>query len=260
MPAVLTKPEIRAALEVGGRLAGDGEMPDPVGWADLTARPDATVAAVAERLAKGRTPRRGQVFRWPKEKGGYRPMAWIDPLDQMAYRATVGRLVPAIAASVDPTAVLSARVKVRPPRWELEGWGKAIGERRTRGAQMLEEHPVMGMMDVEDFYPSVTRRALEDTLGSLPLHPPTFEWVLGWLDELATVSGIKGLPTGHQPSQVLANGLLVPGDQLLSSLRVPFLRYVDDTWMFLDHEDEFEAIREVYGRQLDTIDLRLNPS
>jgi hypothetical protein len=84
MPEVLTKAEIRASLVVGGRLASEGEMPDPVGWVDLTSRPDETVAAVVERLAKGRTPRRGQVFRWPKEKGGYRPMAWIDPLDQLA--------------------------------------------------------------------------------------------------------------------------------------------------------------------------------
>jgi len=73
MADVLTAGEIRASLEVGSRLSEGGEMPDPVGWVDLRTRPDETVAAVRARLRAGRTPLRGQVFRWPKETGGLPP-------------------------------------------------------------------------------------------------------------------------------------------------------------------------------------------
>lgn len=146
---------------MGDRLAGTGEMADPMSWADLRAQPEATVATVAARVASGRTPRRGQVFPWPKEKGGYRPMAWLDPLDQLAYRGAVGRLVAPIVASVDGSAVLSARVSCQPPRWELEPWRRGVAERRLRAAQMLDDHAVMGVMDVKNFFPSVTRAALE---------------------------------------------------------------------------------------------------
>ena len=257
---MLTRTEIRKSLEVAGPLSGDCELSDPVAWADLLAHPEATTRAVQARLADGRSPHRGEVFRWPKEAGGYRPMAWLDPLDQMIYRGTVGRLLTPIAASVDDTSVLSSRVVSQPPGWQLERWRKPIGERRRRGLEMLVDHKVMGMLDVRNFFPSVTRKALEDTVGVLPIHQPTFDFVLDWLDELNEVSGIGGLPTGHQPSHVLANGVLVPCDDLLSSLGVPFVRYVDDTWFFVDSCDEFEEIVEAYGRLLSDVGLKLHPT
>lgn len=258
--AVLTNPEIRAALDVAGSLAGAGDLPDPVGWVDLRSSDDATVAAIRHRLETRLTPQRGQVFRWPKEKGGYRPMAWIDPLDQLAYRGVVGRLVSPIAASIDSTKVVSNRVVAKPPSWKLEPYGKAVRERRRRGVEMLGDHPVLGLIDVKNFFPSVRRPALEANLGSLPVHGPTFEWLLDWLDELADVSGIKGLPTGHEPSQVLASGLLVDCDKVLSDLGVPFMRYVDDTWMFLDWVSDYEPILDRYKAELGTLDLEVNPS
>jgi hypothetical protein len=260
MASVLTNTEIRAALEIGGPLAGRTELADPVAWADLCADPDATAKVVRSRLDTGRTPHRGQVFRWPKEKGGYRPMAWLDPLDQTILRGIVGRLATPIAASVDDSAVLSARLTTRSSKWELEPWGKAIAERRRRGLALLEQHPVMGLMDVKEFFPSVRRKAIEDTIGTLPVHAATFEFVLDWLDELSEVSGIKGLPTGHEASRVLANGLLVPGDDLLSSLGVPFLRYVDDTWFFVDQPSEFFTISDKYREVLAGLGLELHPT
>lgn len=76
------------------------------------------------------------------------------PPDQLVYRVVVGRLVTPIAASVDDSAVLSARVVSPPPGWRLEGWGKPIGERRLRGQEMIADHPVTGLLDVKDFFPS----------------------------------------------------------------------------------------------------------
>jgi len=80
----------------------------------------------------------------------------------------------------------------------------------------------MGVMDVQDFFPTVGRPALEDTVGALPVHETTFAYTLDWLDELDRVSGIRGLPTGYEPSQMLANGVLMPCDGLLTRLGVPF--------------------------------------
>jgi hypothetical protein len=104
MPSVLTKSEIFAVLEVGGSLAGKSELPDPFAWADLRALPVASTRVIQARLRDGRTPSRGQVFPWPKEKGGSRPMAWLDPFDQMIYRGTVGRLESPAMASIDRTS------------------------------------------------------------------------------------------------------------------------------------------------------------
>src|SRR5690606_15143992 len=130
---------------------------------------DATVAVLARRLEEGRSPRGGEVFRWPKEKGGYRPMAWLDPFDQLAYHGVVGRFAPAVAASIDHDHVLSTRVVGPPPRWQLEHYGKGQAERTKRGLLLLERHPLLGLLDIKRFFPSVRRPALESTLGALPL-------------------------------------------------------------------------------------------
>lgn len=257
--AVLSRGEMRAALEVLGPASASKELPDPVGWADLRHASDATVAVLERRLDEGRTPRGGEVFRWPKEKGGYRPMAWLDPYDQLAYHAVVGRFAPAVAASLDYDHVLSTRVVGTPPRWQLEHYGRAVAERRSRGLALLERHPLLGLLDIKNFFPTVRRPAMESTLGALPLHGPSFAWLLDWLDALDSFWGVRGLPTGFEASQVLASGLLVGCDAMLAALGVPFMRYVDDTWMFLNHPAHFRELRDLYAERLAPLGLELHP-
>jgi hypothetical protein len=257
---MLTSAEIRSSLNVYEADAG-GDIGDPFRWCDFAARPDATVAIVQRRLTEQRTPRHGHVFRWPKEKGAeYRPMAWLDPIDQLTYRASVGRLVPPVAAALDVDSVMSFRLARRHYGWELENWRRGNPVRQARSKELLKTHPVMGAMDIQNFYPTVRRPALEGILGQLPVPERTLGFVLDWLDELETVSTIRGLPTGHDASSVLAHGLLIPLDTMLSRLRVPFVRWVDDTWFFVDDLSEYGAIVEAYGRALSLLGLVLHPT
>lgn len=257
--AVLSRGEMRAALEVLGPASASRELPDPIRWADLLHASDATVAVLARRLDEGRSPRGGEVLRWPKEKGGYRPMAWLDPFDQLAYHGVVGRFAPAVAASIDYDHVLSTRVVGLAPRWQLEPYGKGLAERTKRGLLLLERHPLLGLLDIKSFFPSIRRPALESTLGALPLHGPSVEWLLDWLDSLDAMRGISGLPTGFDASHVLASALLVGCDTMLAELGVPFMRWVDDTWMFLNHPGHFRQLRDLYAERLAPLGLELHP-
>ena len=71
----------------------DGDLPDPIQWRDLKFQPDCVAATVRRRFWEGRTPGDVQVFNWPKDRHGWRPMATMDPFDQVAYRGLVGRNV-----------------------------------------------------------------------------------------------------------------------------------------------------------------------
>lgn len=255
----LTSGEVRASLRAGSNASDGQALPDPHGWIDLCAQEDLTVDVVIDRLAEQRTPMQGHVIRWPKESEEYRPMAWIDPLDQVIYRALAGRLLPMINASIKEDNVLSARLKSPPPQWEFQDWGGLIAERRDRGQAFLRVHPVLGIIDVRHFYPTISPESLEKTLGALPVPHRTFEFVLAWLDQLDKNWGVRGLPIGHDASRVLANGVLAPCDRLLEVEGKPFIRYVDDTWLFLDQSRDFHGLLESYGDELERLGLEVHP-
>lgn len=113
------------------------------------------------------------------------------------------------------------------------------------------------MLDVQNFYPSVRRPALETAIGSLSVPSRTFEGLLDWFDHLAG-RGVEGLPTGHDPSRVLANGLLMRGDMVFTLGGVPYVRYVDDTWSFVHTPDRFLDLVDEYETTLQRLDLTLN--
>ncbi|MGZ4717320.1 MAG: hypothetical protein ACXWCB_11580 [Acidimicrobiales bacterium] len=50
------------------------------------------MAAVVGRRVAERRIGRPHKFDWPKESGGYRPMAWLDPFDQVLLRIAVGQI------------------------------------------------------------------------------------------------------------------------------------------------------------------------
>lgn len=97
-------------------------------------------------------------------------------------------------------------------------------------------------------------------LGDLPVHPATVEFLLGWLDTLASLSEIRGLPTGPDASGILAHAVLIPLDSMLTRLRAPFVRWVDDTWFFVDDLAEYESIIEAYRQELGLLGLELHPT
>lgn len=256
----LTSAEVRASIQV---LAGEKrpDIGDPFQWQDFTSASNDAIAVIQRRLVDGRTPRRGQVFRWPKEKGKeYRPMAWLDPVDQVIYRAAVGRVVHQIAAAVDTESVMSFKLSRRRTGWEMEHWAGRHPARRKRAKELLEQHPLMGAIDVKGFYPSVRRQALETVFERLSVSGSTADFLLGWLDSLDSLSGIRGLPTGPDASGVLAHAVLIPLDMMLNKLGVPYVRWVDDTWFFVDDHFEYEAIIEAYSRELGFLGLELHPN
>jgi len=238
-------------------IDGKGDLPDPVGFADLAARPDTVATMIQDRLRTGRTPLDAQVFRWPKNRKGFRPMAVVDPLDRVAYRAMIARHVEAIAATADRSVVLSSRLAKPAPAWRVEPYAGAIGERRKLALALFEAHGVLATLDILEYFPSVTRSALEAVFGNLDLDAASFQALLDWLDSLHATSAVPGLPIGLGGSEILGNGLLVPGDRTLTGLGMPFLRYMDDTWLFLASEDAFGPSLAAYAATVSSVELGL---
>ena len=111
--------------------------------------------------------------------------------------------------------------------------------------ELLEAHGVLASLDIAEYYPSVGRSALE-TLCRFPVPLPSFGRLLAWLDALHAGSAVTGLPIGPGGSEILGTALLAPGDDLLTRIGLPFLRYMDDTWVFLRSEKQFPPMLEAY--------------
>lgn len=256
---VLTRAEIGDSIATGAELASRGSMPDPRSWEDLVAAKEASIGVIQRRLQEERTPLVSQVFRWPKETGGWRQMVWLDPLDQIIFRGVVGRLIPGIQDHVDRDNVFSSQLEAWPPRWRLVDYRIQTGARREKGLELLERWPVLGLIDIKNFYPSVGLGVLERVLGRLTIDDRSFAFLVGWLRQLKQTYNAPGLPTGHDPSRLLADGILVDCDRVLARTGIPFIRYVDDTWFFIEKIDEFEEVVTRYSEALATIGLEIQP-
>lgn len=229
---LLTRGELGGALRVVPDAVERMDLDDPVAWADLQASADLTVDVAHRRVRSGKTPARAQVFRWPKEQSGWRPLAWLDPFDHLIYWAATGRLVGAIEAGVDRTSVFSARVVGLPPGWKVESWGSAIEARQAGGLTRLEDAGGMGVFDLKNCFTHITTDVLGESFDPMPIEPSSRAWLLSWLGDLHERSGVPGLPMGHQPSHVLANALLCRLDRNFITEGINFGRYVDDIWVF----------------------------
>jgi len=184
-------------------------------------------------------------------------MVFLDPFDQIIYRGIVGRLALPVLASVDSNAVLSSQLDKLPPAWEFRPVGPVVAERRNNALEHLRSHNYMGAVDILRFYQSVPLHTVEDVIGGLPVDAGTLGFLVHWLGQMNDVRHIPGLPTGHEPSRVLADGILARCDTILGS--IPYIRYVDDTWFFIDSQDLYDSVIGEYGQRLHALGLRLQP-
>lgn len=169
MTTTLTRGEFRGSLEVGAELDPYSSLPDPHHWCDLVTRAEEAFQLARRRIAGGRTPLAPQVFRWPKENGDWRHMIWMDPIDQAIYRGSVGRLVLGIQKELQPAAIASSILKAHPPRWQFEHHTKQTAERREMADELFAQSQGLGVLDIKNFYPSVSLDRLPgaDKVGDL---------------------------------------------------------------------------------------------
>jgi hypothetical protein len=117
----------------------------------------------------------------------------------------------------------------------------------------------LATLDVENFFYDVTPTVVARVLAPVRGPGQTKSFLIDWLSRTSAASGSGGLPVGHQPSSVLGNYLLVPADPAVNAANA-WLRYMDDTWTFIEREDHADAIYGAYSQSLAHLRLRVNDS
>ncbi len=258
--SAITRAELASAIEAAPMGVGNPLASDPLEHADYIANANLAMDLIRRRIERRATPREPVAYRWPKDDLSQRAMTHLDPLDEHLFRALAGRFLRQMQARLHPDRVLAAVPKRGRPFWTLERHAGAIRRRTDTAMSWLESGDVecMVALDVENYFYSIQPAVTAASLAELPGPDATRQYLFRWLVDLTKRSGVPGLPVGHDPSQVLANHVLVPADRALG-VTTRWLRYMDDTWIFAESEADGVAAWQAYEHVVTTgLRLRLN--
>lgn len=213
-------------------------MPDFVGLADLARCPDFVAEEVWRRLA-GDGPLSIQLVDFPKPTGGVRPLAIVDPIDEIAMRVAVTPIVHQFQRTLLPE-VYSGRLVKGGPGWFFRRPKTAWAHMRSdlKGRIRSPSFSSLLRTDVASFYPSISTSALHSLAQRMD---PTGKYLsfvgpflARWHGE-----GLDGVPIGPEVSFLLANSLLSPLDDAIATLGYHFARYTDDLLILnIDSRDQ----------------------
>jgi Reverse transcriptase (RNA-dependent DNA polymerase) len=144
--------------------------------------------------------------------------------------------------------------------WTLERFSIAISERRERAQSLLESQRggALGLFDIRNYYPSVTIALLTEVLSALPIPEISVRYLVQWLEHLHDHSEVEGLPIGPDASSLIGNVILSTADDCVEIREKEFMRYMDDTWVFLEDVRSFESLRVAYDGHCRELGLKLN--
>lgn len=259
---MLSDDELWANAVAGARWARTRDLPDPVGWDDITFDPAVTVGVIRGRLADGTAPAAVHCMPLPKPGGdGLRQLTVCDPFDDVVFRSLVGR----VAADIDlalSDGVLSYRLVDFGPGWQTRNHRYGDENRRAEVAEHLSvaDFGGLGMLDVRQYYPSITLDPLASVLSAIGCADADIGGVVSYLRYWQEVWGVQGVPIGPEASGLLGNAFLIPADARLHDLGIPFSRYTDDFRLWLPGATWWPVARDAMLEALASLGLAANPA
>jgi reverse transcriptase-like protein len=257
-----TRGELGASVKAGRRWARTRDLPDPAGWKDFASQPELFWERANARLTSDRFPIRAHVFPLPKPGDGERSLTWLDPFDEAILRVVVGRAAPAIGRACKREVVFSYVLAGSGPGWSTERPAFSNRRRREAATQRLDDQRCSGLgtLDVANYYPTIKPKLLSRVLIELGSPVGAARTIASSLEALRQAGAPSGLPLGFEGSGLLGNAVLVPADEAIHRRKLAVIRYTDDSWVFLEDLDVWQALLQDYAVELNALGLTLNSS
>ena len=198
----------------------------------------------------------------PKKSGLTRPGSILGPIDRLVYQAIVDLIATPAESQLDRGRVFSNTLLRQDPSFQMFesnhlGW--------TKFQQLLNRHctdrrwPYVIKADIASFFERVYQHNIINLLHSAGCPPKAvhfLERVLSaWMEKDS-----HGILQGMFPSDFLGNFSLCGLDADLGDRGVPFIRYVDDIYLFYPSLDEARRGLVELCRTLRNDGLHLNES
>lgn len=258
------QPPVRSDITLGviaaREFAARRDVPDVLGFEDYAGDPAATYDLVRDRLADDALFLDKQLFPLPKPTGGARGLTVMNPVDEFALRAYVGRCSSAVVAATYSDRVLNGLIRRPGPAWFSADFREQSRRRRELQSMLYEDDrtEAVGFFDVKDFFKSCSHHHLVELLWKAGAPK-------GATDRLAEMLRVlfpsgTGLPIGFEGSGPLANLFLDPTDRALLDVGVEFVRWTDDLDVFLTGLDQWPAVHDIVLDRLANVGLEPNNS
>jgi len=257
-----TLKEVSAHIRVGAPWVGDRDLPDLDSWADFGAAPKLVHQRLVSRLANGQCPSVTNTLPLSKPgKAELRNMAWLNPYDELYYRIIVGRVASTVDAALGQD-VYSYRLRDASPAWVTKDARQAFQRRLERGKQLLSDPRchAMAVSDIRNYYPSIKPQILETVLDQTGAPHGAVRLIDRFLRELALRGAPSGLPVGPEASGLLGNIALLGLDDSMAEHVLGHVRYMDDSWLYLQSESEWPEVYDTYSAVVSTLGLEVNRS
>ncbi len=176
----------------------------------------------------------GGPIRWelePKPGGGTRRIARLTPADELAYARAVARVARSVERSRGPATFANGVARVGPAGIAIRAWSPQRARWRRRAARLLADASVVLVTDIRDCYASIRPDVVGARLRGCGAPSDAVDPILRCL-RLFEALGVDGLPVGPAASAVLAEAVLVAGDQALDAAGALYVRWVDDVAVF----------------------------
>jgi hypothetical protein len=247
------------ALKVARSWARSRDLPDPVGYADLAAQPELFHEQLIERIRQHRFPIGAARYPLPKP-GGIRRLTWLDPYDDIGLRVLVGRMTAMLKKACHRDQIFSYPLASTGAGWSTVPYRLAQNHRREHGISLLNDPRcrALGVFDVADYYASIDVELLASQLLEHNAPLGAVSALRATLKHLTESAGVTGAPIGFEGSGPLANLYLLPADDVAAGTRLGFVRYTDDSWLFLRELEAWDDARAEYQARLAELSLRLN--
>jgi len=196
-------------------------------------------ALIQRREFEERLPLRRALVRYPKNfnPSAYRLVTSLDIVDQLAFRIAAGPCARSLAVGL-PASVLAHRTFCDSHGvWRTSHPRNAWRDRRDRTIDALTSSPSAHLlvMDVANYYRTLSQATLTSSMNSLGVSSFGVEVVNGFLNALHDLPGAAGgVPVGPDASAVLGTVGLISVDRLLRD--TTFCRWVDDIWVVVETE------------------------
>ncbi len=240
----------------------DSILPDPLAAKDLVRADGRALAALIQRREfEERLPLRRALIRYPKNlnASAYRVVTSLDIIDQLAFRIAAGPCARAMSVGLSSSVLAHRAICDSHGVWRTSHPRNTWRDRRDRTIEALTSSPSAHLlvMDVANYYPSLTQATLTSSMNLLGVSSFGVEVVNGFLDELHGLPGaVGGVPVRPDASAVFGTVGLISVDRLLHG--ETFCRWVDDIWVVVETETDAHELAGLVGDHLNRIGLREN--
>ena len=219
---------VKAHTSAARRWWRESDMPDPLGYQDVSGRPDLVAAVLDGRRSDGRAVRSARPFTYPKPSTGTRTMVRLDPYTDLLYRERVGSVVRQIERHLTG-GVRHTRCEFTGRTWAAHDHREADKQFRADLKRLRREHPATELgLDIKSHFPTVAIDDLHNRLSDAGASDAQIERIAAVVNEIDGVAGVPGLPIGPEGSAPLGTVALATVDQLIDRLGYEMIRWMDD--------------------------------